>query len=205
MVGTSDMIRLNLSLAIIAILSSPALALDNTQLQKIEHGCIDETASSSPEERISNCNNWIDSAPDKLRAKAYYDRGNAYLDVQKLDLAVADYSHAISLKPDFKDAWYSRGYARHDLGNYDQAIEDYDTALKLAPEDIDSLYGKAYASQKKGDLDAAIAGYTAVIRLKPDYPTAFYNRAIAYNAKGDTENATRDALEYERLKDKNPQ
>lgn len=55
------------------------------------------------------------------------------------------------------------------------------------------------------DLDAAIAGYTAVIRLKPDYPTAFYNRAIAYNAKGDTENATRDALEYERLKDKNPQ
>ncbi|WP_163362128.1 tetratricopeptide repeat protein, partial [Klebsiella aerogenes] len=85
---------------------------------------------------------------------------------------------------------------------YDQAIEDYDTALKLTPEDIDSLYGKAYASQKKGDLDAAIAGYTAVIRLKPDYPTAFYNRAIAYNAKGDTENATRDALEYERLKDK---
>lgn len=205
MFGTSDMIRFNLSLAIIAILSSPALALDNAQLQKIEHGCIDETASSSPEERISNCNSWIDSAPDALRPKAYYDRGNAYLDAQKLDLAVADYSHAISLKPDFKDAWYSRGYARHDLGDYDQAIDDYNTALKLAPEDIDSLYGKAYAYQKKGDLDAAIAGYTAVIRLKPDYPTAYYNRAIAYNAKGDTENATRDALEYERLKDKNPQ
>ncbi|MBA8880859.1 tetratricopeptide repeat protein [Phyllobacterium myrsinacearum] len=196
--------RLPLSLAFVVMISCPALALDNVTLQKIEHGCIDETASSSPEERISNCTNWIDNAPNDARAKAYYDRGNAYLDAQKLDLAVADYSHAISLKPDFKEAYYSRGYTRHDLGDYDHAIEDYDTVLKLVPDDVDSLYGKAYAYQKKGDLDAAIAGYTSVIHLKPDYPTAYYNRAIAYNAKGDTENATRDALEYERQKSKTP-
>ncbi|MGO4450880.1 tetratricopeptide repeat protein [Phyllobacterium sp. TAF24] len=199
------MLRFGLSFVLITMISSPVLALDNAKLEKTEKSCIEESASSSPEERISNCTNWVDNAPDHLHAKAYYDRGNAYLDAQKLDLAVADYSQAISLKPDFKDAYYSRGYARHDLGDYDHAIEDYDAALKLVPDDVDSLYGKAYAYQKKGDLDAAIAGYTAVIRLKPDYPTAYYNRAIAYNAKGDTENATRDALEYERQKAKNPQ
>ncbi|QND53255.1 tetratricopeptide repeat protein [Phyllobacterium sp. 628] len=195
-------VRFSFVLALLATTSTSALALDD--LKKIEQACIEDAVTAAPELRISNCTTWIDKAPTELRPKAYYDRGNAYLDAEKLDLAVADYSQAITLKPDYKDAWYSRGYARHDLGDYDHAIDDYDAALKLAPGDVDSLYGKAYAYQKKGDLDAAIAGYTAVIQLQPDNPTAYYNRAIAYNAKGDTENATRDAVEYERLKDKAP-
>ncbi|MBE9540871.1 MAG: tetratricopeptide repeat protein, partial [Proteobacteria bacterium] len=47
--------------------------------------------------------------------------------------AVADYSRAIELYPDYTRAYNSRGLAYDDMGLYNKAITDYDKAIGLDP------------------------------------------------------------------------
>src|SRR4029077_18900380 len=49
------------------------------------------------------------------------------------DGAIAEYSEAIRLDPNFADAFYNRGLAREDKGNLDDAIQDFSRAIALNP------------------------------------------------------------------------
>ncbi|MDR3123858.1 MAG: tetratricopeptide repeat protein [Treponema sp.] len=47
------------------------------------------------------------------------------------DRALADFSEAVRLKPDYADAYMNRGNIHSDLSNLDQAIADYNKAINL--------------------------------------------------------------------------
>lgn len=64
----------------------------------------------------------------------FYERGGAKYDLQDYRGAVADYTKAIELKPDFAEAYNDRGVAKDDLMDYQGAVADYTTAIKLKPE-----------------------------------------------------------------------
>ena len=49
---------------------------------------------------------------------AYNNRGNAYYDLKDYQKAIADYTKAIELKPDYATAYYNRGSAHDDLKDY---------------------------------------------------------------------------------------
>ena len=51
-----------------------------------------------------------------------------------LDLAIADYTQAIALKPELARAYYNRGVAYQSTGEYNRAIEDYNEAIELKPD-----------------------------------------------------------------------
>src|SRR5208283_2227106 len=57
------------------------------------------------------------------------------------DGAIADYTKAIDLKPDFAIAYCSRGSAEAMKGEWDGAIADYTKALKLKPDLAEAYYG----------------------------------------------------------------
>jgi tetratricopeptide (TPR) repeat protein len=61
---------------------------------------------------------------------AYYNRGNAYFDKSEFAKAIADYDHALSLRPDFRTAMFNRGLAKKHLG--DNAGGDADIAASKA-------------------------------------------------------------------------
>jgi tetratricopeptide (TPR) repeat protein len=50
------------------------------------------------------------------------------------DQAIADYTKAIELKPDYAQAYTNRGLENEKLGQRDKAIADYHQALSLAPD-----------------------------------------------------------------------
>ena len=68
---------------------------------------------------------------DPELAEAFLDRGIAYEELGKDELAIADYSRAIELNPRYSRALYRRAllYRRHD--NWAGANADYERAFEL--------------------------------------------------------------------------
>ena len=64
-------------------------------------------------------------------ANKYYNRGLAYAKKGEVELAIADYTKAIALKPDYADAYYRRSKAWLRLGETEKAKSDMKTASKI--------------------------------------------------------------------------
>ena len=67
----------------------------------------------SVDKKIAACTRLIKSGrlSNEDLATAYNHRGDAYDDKGQLDLAIADFSRAIEIDPDYKRAYYNRGIA----------------------------------------------------------------------------------------------
>ena len=68
-------------------------------------------------------------------AKAYLSRGDQHSAIKDYDHAIADYSQAIRLNPDYAEAYNNRGLAYSLTGKTEMAnaIADYSQAIKLRP------------------------------------------------------------------------
>src|SRR5260370_634555 len=129
-----------------------------------------------------------------------FKRAEHDMDAKQYDKAIADYTEAIRLNPDYGGAYYSRGNAYYDLEQYDEAIADYNEATRLKPAYADAYNnrGNAYVDVKQ--YDKAVADYSEVIRLKPDYAGAYRNRGSAYVGLKQYDKAAADYSEVIRLK-----
>lgn len=72
----------------------------------------------------------------------YLKRGEALCGARQHDRAIADYTTAIQLKPDYAEAYNDRGFAYYLKGNGERAIADFTRAIELRPN-----YPKAYNSR----------------------------------------------------------
>ena len=105
-------------------------------------GCQTEKATVKPadwDRIIADCAAAIAHNPDD--AKAYMERGGAYLSKGEHDRAIVDYTTVISLIPDDAEAYCRRGDAYRSIGQYNRAIADYDATLRRDP-----YYDIAYVS-----------------------------------------------------------
>lgn len=73
----------------------------------------------------------------------------------QLDLAVADFSKAISLKPEAVEAWYNRGIAFIVGQQYDRGIADLSEAVRLKPDFARAYCNRGLALVRKGDRERA--------------------------------------------------
>jgi lipoprotein NlpI len=122
--------------------------------------------------------------PPRDRAAAYYNRGTIYVGEGKFDDALADYTLAIHLAPDFAEAHHNRGHIYANNRQYDQAIVDYDAAIQLKPGWFQALMSRGYAFLQKGDYERAVADYNAAIALNPTNPDVYVMRGAAYTSMG---------------------
>ncbi|HRN84212.1 MAG TPA: tetratricopeptide repeat protein [Hyphomicrobium sp.] len=125
-----------------------------------------------------------DTTPYNLRAKYYRERGD-------LDLAIADMSGAIALRPSGTH-YRGRGILHHANGAYQDAIADYDAALALEASKLDKaqylhLRGLAYLAL--GNTDQAFADYTASADLVRANVLLQYSRAVTHSQAGNHETA----------------
>src|SRR5713101_221157 len=100
-----------------------------------------------PKEVISSCTAVIQSgqATGRNLAAAFTIRGRAYRANGDYDHAIADYTEAIRIEPNYGLAFYSRGIAYFNKKDYDRAIADYTVSLRLAPEDVIALQNRGHA------------------------------------------------------------
>ena len=116
---------------------------------------------------------------DEVLSHYLTNRGNAKYMLGYLRGAIADYTEAIKLDPNFSEAYNNRGSAKAELSNLKSAIADYTEAIKLNPNNSDAHYNRDLAKRKVGNLEGVIADYTEAIRLNPDDPKAYINRGVA--------------------------
>ena len=136
----------------------------------------------------------------KLDADAYCNRGHAKETQGDLDGAIADYSKAIELKPDFALAYIARGYVEQRQGDLQGAIADSAKAIELKPDFALAYIARGYAKQSQGDLQGAIADSTKAIALKPDLAEAYISLGFFEAAKGDLNDAIADCTKGIALK-----
>jgi tetratricopeptide (TPR) repeat protein len=101
---------------------------------------------------------------------AFYNRGNAFYELGSFDLAIKDYSRALSLDPNDVDAYYNRGNIFFDLGDTGRAIEDYSAAIRLQPEHDFAYFNRGNCYLRQGRVEQAAADYRKAYSLKPDDP-----------------------------------
>ncbi|MBN1797940.1 MAG: tetratricopeptide repeat protein [Spirochaetales bacterium] len=135
-------------------------------------------------------------------ADEYYKKGLAEYEAGDMSGAIANFTRAIKLNPDFAEAYYRRGNAKLAKEDYEGAIADYKLAIKLNPklaepvasEEIKikqssmDFYNQALAKKTSGLSDEALALCSKAIQKDS-------NNFWAYDVRGDI---YRDRLQYEK-------
>jgi tetratricopeptide (TPR) repeat protein len=102
--------------------------------------------------------------------------GNVLKASGRHEAAVAAYTQALAIAPEYTDAHYNRGNALLALGRHEEALAGYDSALALDPGLVQAWNNRAVALQKLGLLAEALASLDAVLGLQPGHVEAHNNR-----------------------------
>lgn len=111
-----------------------------------------------------------DDISKKDLGSAYFNRANAFYELGNFDLALKDYSRALSLDPYDADAYYNRGNTYSDLGDLDHAVSDYTAAIRLQPDHDFAYFNRGNCYLRQGDLGQAVEDYKKAYALRPDDP-----------------------------------
>jgi tetratricopeptide (TPR) repeat protein len=109
----------------------------------------------------------------------YNNRGTTYHNLQNYPAALADYTRAIELDPQFAAAYHNRGVTYAKQQDYKAALADFANAIKLDPG-YASAYnnrGAIYANQQ--DFSGALDDFTRAIELDPYKADAWYGHGVA--------------------------
>ena len=81
--------------------------------------------------------------------------------------AIADYSQALALQPDYRPALIGRAIAYRDTNEPVRAMADFDQAIKLDPKDAKALYERGVTKSKTGDATGSDADIAAAKSINP--------------------------------------
>jgi tetratricopeptide (TPR) repeat protein len=151
--------------------------------------------AQDPERGIRSCTQILargSAVPQRDRAMAHFNRGNAWAAKRDFDRGIADYDTALQLNPLLVDAYYNRGNLWFYKNDMNRAIADYDAALSLNPNYASVYQNRGSIQLSKGELDRAMADLDAALRLNPANPNGYVNRGTIWLARRDFDRAEQD-------------
>jgi tetratricopeptide (TPR) repeat protein len=162
--------------AAVLTISAPGATQDYDQLYR---KCYDHAVS---EQVVVACTFVIakGSVDEVDLATAYKNRGDAYDDQGKYDLALEDYGRAIATNPQDADALNSRGTTKIALKQYVSAVQDFDASIKLNPSGAISYSNRCFAKAVLGDLQGAMADCDQAMRISGRSQGALASRGFVY-------------------------
>jgi tetratricopeptide (TPR) repeat protein len=132
---------------------------------------------------------YVASAP--LRAKKQFDLGMHSMAPGAYPEAVAEFTRAISIWPEYADAYLNRGIAEHNLLEMDSAAADLDKASELNSNLTRAYDERGRMYLEKGDTRHAIEEFSKSIRVQPT-TDGYYQRGLAYQSIGEHQKAVAD-------------
>lgn len=153
---------------------------------------------TTADDRIRSCTALVNVktlSPADL-SEALFQRGLAYYRQKKNDLAVADYTRVIAIRPSAA-SYLNRGVAFFDrvpehTAKLKEAIEDFTKALALQPGYLPALQNRAEAYGRQGSSQQAIADWSAVLAVQKDNVNAYFSRGMEYSRGDDHRRAMDD-------------
>ncbi|MBX9695105.1 MAG: tetratricopeptide repeat protein [Cyanobacteria bacterium] len=108
----------------------------------------------------------------------YFTLGAAYINLFKIDEAIAAYNRSIALQPVSEMAHMMRGRCYYMLNEFGPAIEDYTYAIGLNPSKWKLYYYRSQAYEESGQHAKAYADLKQVAVLEPEYAERFYAKDV---------------------------
>lgn len=157
---------------------------------------------ADPALRVELCTKVVSdkSEIEDIQAEALLNRGLAFSVLGADDEAIADYTGAIALNPQYTALYQSRGEAYFRSGDAAKAIADFDAVLKIDAQNTLALHSRAAVRLDLGDDDAALADFATLLTLDATDADAFAGRGLVFERKGDRAHAEADfrkAMEIE--------
>lgn len=122
----------------------------------------------------------------------YYNCGNEFLRLGKLDDAVSVYTAAINVHPGYSEALYNRGLTYFYMGNNPGAIDDFSSAISLNDSNPEAYMNRGIAYRSTSQYALALADFDLSIQKQPT-GLAYFNRgALYYFNLGDSLQACED-------------
>lgn len=124
------------------------------------------------------------------KARTFYKAGNEFMDSQKYEDAVTQYTSAIGLEPSNTDYYFGRAKAYEKLNKYPEAFADYEKVTVFSPKDPDAYVGLGKVSNNMKKYKealvylnhaTALVWRTAAIypeKVKTLYNLAKYDQAL---------------------------
>ncbi len=137
----------------------------------------------------------------QVSAKEFFERGYLKHEIGDLDGAIADYTEAIRLDPEFAQAYDERGIVRLNKHEFDldAAFEDFSAAIGVNPHYCSAWMNRGYVYRVQGKLDRAIHDYTEAVRVDPNEPYAYFCRAAIFENQLEFENAINDLERFKQI------
>jgi protein O-mannosyl-transferase len=126
------------------------------------------------------------------RGMMYFGRGVEYGDLNKPQLALADFTKAIEINPEMRDAYKFRSTLHANNGQIDLALKDIEKYLQYDPTDVVTWNNLAMIYMRQGKLQQSIEAFTKTIELKPTAAISYQNRSKVYEMMGDKVRAAED-------------
>ena len=126
-------------------------------------------------------------------AIGHFNRGIDYIQQEKYDLALAEFTKAININPRYADAYNNRGNLYQQQGKPDLALSDYNKAININPRDAMAYLNRGilyYHQQQEPDL--ALSDYNKAIEINPQLALAYGFRGILHYSRQETEKAIGD-------------
>lgn len=126
------------------------------------------------------------------RSVLLYNTAQVYSTIGSYDEAIANYTAAMEMDPNYSEYYNERGSLHLKLGQLDLALDDYVRAIELSPpyQEVRTNLGQCY--RQMGRLSDSIAAYSSALDLEPNQLLALLGRAQAYEALGQSAEALAD-------------
>ncbi|MBE2217584.1 MAG: tetratricopeptide repeat protein [Ignavibacteria bacterium] len=111
----------------------------------------------------------IEAEPDALTMKVVLNnRGIAYQNLGRSDLAIKDYQRVISMDPNHPQSYGNRGNVYDANGEYEKAVTDYTKAIELKPDYADAYFNRASTYMNLKKYNDAAADFRKLLQIAPD-------------------------------------
>jgi len=107
-------------------------------------------------------------AKRKRDQKAWFNKGEGYLDSRSWEDALVAFKKAREFGLDSLDLSFYLGFAFQRTGDFGSAITEYRKVLGADPRDTDVRYNLARIYEKQKSWDEAIKEYQAILKFNPD-------------------------------------
>ncbi|MBZ5674603.1 MAG: tetratricopeptide repeat protein [Acidobacteriia bacterium] len=132
---------------------------------------------------------FIESAPS--RAASHYRDGMRLLGPGDYPAAIAQFTKAIDIFPEYADAYLGRGKARQAAGQSEAALADFEKAIAINPTSELAYTLHGMTEQSRGNTQKALADFTRSIHFRPT-ADAYYQRGLTYQTLDQPKRAIAD-------------
>lgn len=126
-------------------------------------------------------------------AARYYDNlGCIYHEVNRMQKALPQFNHALTLEPGWSIPYRHRSKVYRDMGLFEAALMDINQAAELDPHDARVYNDCGELHNAIGQHETALVEFERALRLEPTFVQALNNRGNTYSALGQHERALVD-------------